>query len=280
MPEVIISGAGPAGLTLAIELARRDVDFVLIDKASHPLIGSRGKGIQPRTLEVFEDLGVLDRMVAAGGEYPLQRVYTEDGPVDRRVMEHQDPAPAEPYRNALMLPQFRTESVLRDRLAELGHAPRYQYELLSFDAVPHHRRRMGGLRQRHRAPGHPRLHGVDSAEHRSLHLRPVQAWPRLLRRHPGGVREVLRGHGRAGDGAEHADAPDPRLVGRGTAGRRSGDGLGVRGAATTPAARLIVRTMGGAFALLVSPRPCVRPPDCGYVSPGGSSIHDDQGDVS
>ncbi|GIH19307.1 FAD-dependent oxidoreductase [Rugosimonospora africana] len=133
MPEVIISGAGPAGLTLAIELARRDVDFLLIDKAPGPFIGSRGKGIQPRTLEIFEDLGVLDRMVAGGGEYPAQRVYTDDGPVDRHVMERQDPSPAEPYRNPLMLPQFRTESVLRDRLAEFGHAPRYRHELLDFE---------------------------------------------------------------------------------------------------------------------------------------------------
>ncbi|MFC7383685.1 FAD-dependent monooxygenase [Sphaerisporangium rhizosphaerae] len=119
--HVIVSGAGPVGLTLAIEPARRDVDFLLIDKAPHPFAGSRGKGIQPRTLEVFEDLGVLDRMVAAGGRYPPQRVYTEDGPVDRHIMEHQDPVPAEPYRTPLMLPQFRTESLLRDgRGAERG----------------------------------------------------------------------------------------------------------------------------------------------------------------
>jgi 2-polyprenyl-6-methoxyphenol hydroxylase-like FAD-dependent oxidoreductase len=130
MPGVIISGAGPAGLTLAIELARRDVDFLLIDKAPRPFPGSRGKGIQPRTLEVFEDLGVVDRMVAAGGEFPVQRIYTEAGAVDRRVMEHQEPTPAEPYRNPLLLPQFRTESLLRDRLADLGHAPAYGRELL------------------------------------------------------------------------------------------------------------------------------------------------------
>jgi glycine/D-amino acid oxidase-like deaminating enzyme len=47
--ELIISGAGAAGLTLAIDLARRQVPFLLIDKAPHPFVGSRGKGIQPRT---------------------------------------------------------------------------------------------------------------------------------------------------------------------------------------------------------------------------------------
>ena len=55
--DVLICGAGAAGLTLAIELARRGIAFRIIDKSPEPFGGSRGKGIQPRTLEVFEDLG-------------------------------------------------------------------------------------------------------------------------------------------------------------------------------------------------------------------------------
>ena len=77
--DVLICGAGAAGLTLAIDLARRGVDFRLIDAAAQPFHGSRGKGMQPRTLEVFEDLGVVDRMVAAGGPYPPQRAHRDDG---------------------------------------------------------------------------------------------------------------------------------------------------------------------------------------------------------
>ena len=46
-PEVIICGSGAAGLSLVVDLARRQVPFVLIDKAPGPFIGSRGKGIQP-----------------------------------------------------------------------------------------------------------------------------------------------------------------------------------------------------------------------------------------
>jgi len=131
--DVIICGSGPAGLTLAIDLARRDVDFLLIDKAAHPFIGSRGKGIQPRSQEVFEDLGVLDRIVAAGGEFPLQRTYTDAGPVDKAVVDLPGPTPAEPYQIPLMVPQFLTERVLRDRLAELGHAPIYAHELVGIE---------------------------------------------------------------------------------------------------------------------------------------------------
>src|SRR5262245_63476975 len=130
---VVISGAGAAGLTLGIDLARRRVPFVLIDKAPHPFVGSRGKGIQPRSQEVFEDLGVIDRVVAAGGEYPPQRYYTSDGFTDRPVVELSPATTAEPYQIALLLPQFLTERVLRDRLTELGHAPRYGHELTSVE---------------------------------------------------------------------------------------------------------------------------------------------------
>ncbi|QDL70841.1 2-polyprenyl-6-methoxyphenol hydroxylase [Streptomyces malaysiensis subsp. malaysiensis] len=131
-PEVIISGAGAAGLTLAIDLARRNVGFLLIDKAAGPFMGSRGKGIQPRSQEVFEDLGVIDRIVASGGEYPVVRFYTDEGPVDR-PFERSGPTPAEPYHIPLLVPQFLTERCLRERLAELGHAPLYGHELTGID---------------------------------------------------------------------------------------------------------------------------------------------------
>jgi 2-polyprenyl-6-methoxyphenol hydroxylase-like FAD-dependent oxidoreductase len=131
--DVVICGTGAAGLTLAIDLARRNVGFLLIDKAPQPFIGSRGKGIQPRSQEVFEDLGVIDRIVASGGEYPVQRLYTDDGPVDEAAVELSDATPEEPYQIPLLVPQFLTERRLRERLAELGHAPHYSHELVGFD---------------------------------------------------------------------------------------------------------------------------------------------------
>ena len=132
--DVLICGAGAAGLTLAIDLARRGVSFRLIDKLEEPFRGSRGKGIQPRTQEVFEDLGILDRIVAAGGVYPVQREYRADGTyVESDVIEHQVPTPAEPYQVPLMVPQFLTEAAMRERLAELGHKPEFGCELVGFE---------------------------------------------------------------------------------------------------------------------------------------------------
>lgn len=132
--EVLICGAGAAGLTLAIELARRGVEFRIIDKLATPFGGSRGKGIQPRTQEILEDLGVLDRAVSAGGPYPPIRSYLADGScVDTPLTEQPQPAcPGEPYRLPLMVPQFRLEALLRERLAELGALPEFGAELMRF----------------------------------------------------------------------------------------------------------------------------------------------------
>src|SRR5215470_1876087 len=104
--DVLICGAGAAGLTLAIDLARRGVSFRIVEKLEAPFPGSRGKGIQPRTQEIFEDLGIIDRVVAAGGLYPPQREYHADGSTsDSLVIEHVEPTPAEPYHIPLMVPQ-------------------------------------------------------------------------------------------------------------------------------------------------------------------------------
>ena len=132
--DVLICGAGAAGLTLAIELARRGVSFRLVEKMDRPFHGSRGKGIQPRTQEVLEDLGIIDKIVAAGGVYPRQREYRHDGTyVDSDVMEHEEPTPAEPYHIPLLVPQFLTERVMRERLLELGHRPEFGCELVGFE---------------------------------------------------------------------------------------------------------------------------------------------------
>jgi 2-polyprenyl-6-methoxyphenol hydroxylase-like FAD-dependent oxidoreductase len=132
--DVLICGAGAAGLTLAIDLARRGVRFRLIDKIPAPFHGSRGKGIQPRTQEIFEDLGILDRIVAHGGLYPPQREYRADGSyVESDVVGPLEPTPAEPYHIPLMIPQFLTERLMRERLAELGHEVQFGCELLAFE---------------------------------------------------------------------------------------------------------------------------------------------------
>jgi 2-polyprenyl-6-methoxyphenol hydroxylase-like FAD-dependent oxidoreductase len=119
--EVLIVGAGPTGLTLAIELARRSIDFRFIEAATAPFAGSRGKGIQPRTLEIFDDLGVIKQILDSGMPYPHLRIHL--GPFSLRFGpmggQHQA-TESTPYPNLWLVAQNRTEAILRERLAELG----------------------------------------------------------------------------------------------------------------------------------------------------------------
>lgn len=135
--DVLICGAGVTGLTLAIELARHGVSFRLIEKRTTPFIGSRGKGIQPRTQEIFEDLGILNKVVAAGGLYPRLRTYRHDGSyVDSDIAHNTKPTHAEPYHLPLMVPQNVTETIMREQLKAWGHRVEFGCELRHFAQTP------------------------------------------------------------------------------------------------------------------------------------------------
>lgn len=132
---VLIVGAGPTGLTLACELARSGVDFRLIEAAPGPQPGSRGKGIQPRTLEVFDDLGLVDRVIANGRMAMPMRVTAPEGQVTRGgvVPEAMKGRPDIPYAASLITPEWRVEEALRLRLAELGGAVEFGAPLDDFE---------------------------------------------------------------------------------------------------------------------------------------------------
>jgi len=63
---VIISGAGPVGLTTALALARADVDVVLLEQRPEPALDARATTVQPPVLEILESLGVLEPLLARG----------------------------------------------------------------------------------------------------------------------------------------------------------------------------------------------------------------------
>jgi len=119
--DVLIAGAGPTGLTLALDLARRGIRVRIVEKADRFSVGSRGDGIQPRTLEVLEDLGVIDEVLSAGIAAPLTRMYADDRVVwEGRMAEPLAPSADVPYPNLWFVPQWRTEQILRSRLAAHG----------------------------------------------------------------------------------------------------------------------------------------------------------------
>lgn len=123
---VVIAGAGPTGLTLAIELARRGVACRVLDRAPTLFPGSRGKGLQPRTLEVFDDLGVIGAVLAAGEAFPPMRLYRGAEVVWTKpiyeLLGLPDivATPGVPYPATWLIPQWRTDQILAARFGELG----------------------------------------------------------------------------------------------------------------------------------------------------------------
>ena len=132
---VLIIGAGPTGLTLACELARSGVPSRVIEAAPGPQPGSRGKGVQPRSLEVFEDLGLVDRVLAHGRLAMPMRSTAADGRVTLggAVPESLLNRPDIPYPASLITPEWRIEEALRLRLAELGGAVEFGTALAGFE---------------------------------------------------------------------------------------------------------------------------------------------------
>jgi len=136
--DVLIAGAGPAGLVLACDLARGGVAFRIVESNPAPpdhRSGSRGKGIQPRTLEVYDDLGVIEAVHAAGGPYSPALAWDGPkplGPAKFHRIERREPSADVPYPSMWMLPQPRALEILRARLAELGGSVEFGTRLAGF----------------------------------------------------------------------------------------------------------------------------------------------------
>jgi 2-polyprenyl-6-methoxyphenol hydroxylase-like FAD-dependent oxidoreductase len=132
MCDVLVVGAGPTGLTLACELRRRGVGCRVLDRGGGLRRRSKGKGIQPRTLEVFDDLGIIDAALGGGRTDHRLRLYAGGVLAAELDAPARPPRRGVPYPNLLILPQWRTEELLRERLAALGGGVEPNRELTGF----------------------------------------------------------------------------------------------------------------------------------------------------
>jgi 2-polyprenyl-6-methoxyphenol hydroxylase-like FAD-dependent oxidoreductase len=145
-PQVLIVGAGPTGLVLALWLARAGTPFRLIDKSSGPGQASRAMAVQARTLEFYRQLGIADEVVAAG--FRLDRVHIRNRTRELAVVWLGGVGGGiSPFPFVLSLPQDDHERMLTQYLHDAGHAVEWDTELVAFqqaDGVSATLRKPGG----------------------------------------------------------------------------------------------------------------------------------------
>src|SRR5271163_4964902 len=114
--QVLITGAGPVGLSLAVDLARRGVAVRIIDTLAQPTAESRAIVVHSRTLDHFEALGVLDAVMERAIVSTGMEVHSDGRSIAAVGFDHIHAV--HPYSVSLV--QSETEAVLAARLAQLG----------------------------------------------------------------------------------------------------------------------------------------------------------------
>lgn len=133
-PQVLIVGAGPTGLVLALGLARRGIDLQIIDKKKGPGEASRAMAVQARTLEFYRQLGFADDVVSRG--IKMEQMHMREGHEEAAAFQLGDIGDGlSPYPFVLSFPQDEHEKILVGELQKLGINVQWETELRSF--VPH-----------------------------------------------------------------------------------------------------------------------------------------------
>ena len=131
-PQVLIVGAGPTGLMLALRLQHHGVPFRIIDKNSGPGLASRAMVIQARSLEFYDQLGFAGDLVARG--IPLEAAHVfECGKEVASFPLHDIGAGITAYPFPLCFPQDDHEKFLVARLQERGVEIEYGVALTAFE---------------------------------------------------------------------------------------------------------------------------------------------------
>src|ERR1041384_4013818 len=133
--DVLIVGAGPTGLMLANQLARRGMRFEIIDRHSGPAQQTRAMAVQARTLEIYSKLGIADRALDLGKPGTGANLWVRGRRKARIPLEEMGKG-LSPFPFVLMLGQDDNERILGDRLGRWGMTVPWDNELIAPEAKP------------------------------------------------------------------------------------------------------------------------------------------------
>ena len=127
--DVLIVGAGPTGLMLANQLARRGVRATIIDRHAGPSLQTRALAVHARTLEIYARMGLIDRALELGKRATGANLWTHGRP-SARVPLGDIGQDLSPYPFVLILGQDDNERVLGEKLRDGGVEVRWNTELV------------------------------------------------------------------------------------------------------------------------------------------------------
>jgi 2-polyprenyl-6-methoxyphenol hydroxylase-like FAD-dependent oxidoreductase len=130
--EVLIVGAGPTGLVLALWLTRLGVNVRIIDKTAEPGTSSRALAVSARTLELYRQIGMADPLVEGGVKVPGANFWVQGTKVARLPLDRMGQG-LTPFPFALIFPQDAHERVLVEKLSALGVNVERRTTLARFD---------------------------------------------------------------------------------------------------------------------------------------------------
>src|SRR5687768_9851686 len=129
--DLLIIGAGPTGLALACQLIRYGIDFVILDKNKTTTPHSKAIGVQARTLEIYEQIGLADKLIELGAIAERTRLIV-GGVVRGEANFREFGKGMSPYPFVLLVEQGRHEKLLYDYIKSSGLDVRWETELQSF----------------------------------------------------------------------------------------------------------------------------------------------------
>jgi 2-polyprenyl-6-methoxyphenol hydroxylase-like FAD-dependent oxidoreductase len=130
--DVLIIGAGPTGLVLALWLTRLGVRVRIVDKTAEPGTTSRALGVQARTLELYDQIGLAEAVVERGRKVMAANLWVAGRKAAHAVLGEMG-AGISPFPYALIFAQDEHERLLIERLAETGVHVERQTELVGFE---------------------------------------------------------------------------------------------------------------------------------------------------